>query len=67
MQGPPPMNFDEAGKHGPTWKKQFNIIFDRTDETDEIKAAVFLHHLGPKGKEIYDTMRFQNAQPVIVA
>lgn len=59
LHGPPPMNFDNAGREWSLWKQRFSIFMlasGRSNESNNVKIATFLHLIGEKGIELYSTL-----------
>lgn len=60
--GPEPMNFDDSGKHWTTWEQRFKIYLlasGKNNESEDIKIALFLHHIGEKGLDIYNSFNLK--------
>lgn len=45
------------------WKQQFEVYMvasGKTDKSDEVKAATFLHVAGPEALEVFNSLSFEN-------
>lgn len=59
FRGPEPLDFENAGNKWLIWKQQFEVYMlasGGNDTKELIKIATFLHHLGPRGIEVYNTI-----------
>jgi hypothetical protein len=68
MEGlPPPKPLKLEGnllENWKRWKKEFNYYLaaiEADEKSDKVKSSLFLHCIGPKSREIYDTLTFDAA------
>ena len=56
-----PFESDNLSANWKTWKQDLNFYHAATEDSkeDKVKSSIFLHCIGHKGKEIYNTFIFE--------